>query len=406
MKNTVPAKGEDFTIIFIGMNKTGTTTLHSVFVREYGLPKCLQINPDREPVNSLTIEEFRALPETLRRNFRTVTGHMFYHWNIHQAVPLPYYYVTLLRNPVERVVSFYYYVIEKQHHYSDVVKKYCKNLEEFVTKGYAWNDLYTKYLSSVPIEKMNKVPDEAYASALENFESRFSLVGFTDKMAESVVLFKRFFHWNGIPAYKKDNPTKNRPKVSELPSSIVDLIKEYNQNDIAFCEIARKKFDEMLAKQDDSFASEAANLKKLNPVLLHRLEGPVNDAVYYYGRGEHLVNYRDWPNAEMSFKGAIGCHRNYLEAYNNLGTLYFNQGNIDQAVQYFKLALNINPLDKNAVFNYGEAMLALKQYDEALKVFQHYLAVYPDDMEIMMKADFTEAAKAGVVWELEHLNTR
>ena len=66
-------------------------------------------------------------------------------------------------------------------------------------------------------------------------------------------------------------------------------------------------------------------------------------------------------------------------ALNNLGTVYLNQGRLDEATASFEEALKIEPDDANAHFNLGHILLRQGQLDEAAAHFQRVLEIQPND---------------------------
>ena len=58
-----------------------------------------------------TAERFKRLPEGRRRRLRVVRGHLFY--GVHECLPQGATYITMLRDPVARVLSAYYFVLRR-----------------------------------------------------------------------------------------------------------------------------------------------------------------------------------------------------------------------------------------------------------------------------------------------------
>src|SRR3954447_6940423 len=107
----------DRTLIFLHIGKTAGTTLGRILRRHYPrnqvysipvppharevelgddsrCPGLRQLHPPRE----MTLITFADVPEDLRRRYRLVLGHTVF--GIHELLPQPSFYVTMLRNPV------------------------------------------------------------------------------------------------------------------------------------------------------------------------------------------------------------------------------------------------------------------------------------------------------------------
>ena len=67
----------------------------------------------------------------------------------------------------------------------------------------------------------------------------------------------------------------------------------------------------------------------------------------------------------------------YVEAYNNLGSVYEQQGRLDEAFRQFTLAVENRPGDRVAHFHMGRILTNQRKYDEAI---QHFLkTLTPED---------------------------
>lgn len=97
-------------LIFLHMPKAGGTTLEEIVKRHYQGGKSFRFTGSDE-----NAAEFRALPEEERASFDLLSGHIYF--GIHEHVPSPATYMTMLRHPVERVVSLYHYVKRSPGHY-------------------------------------------------------------------------------------------------------------------------------------------------------------------------------------------------------------------------------------------------------------------------------------------------
>lgn len=67
--------------------------------------------------------------------------------------------------------------------------------------------------------------------------------------------------------------------------------------------------------------------------------------------------------------------------YNNLGITYTKKGNYEQAISYFKKAIETDSSLTNAYYNLGSVYKHIGNKDKALKAFQLLLRNNPDDDE-------------------------
>jgi len=74
--------------------------------------------------------------------------------------------------------------------------------------------------------------------------------------------------------------------------------------------------------------------------------------------GEMFFNNGDFQKAARSFENAIALNPTDTEAYNNLGGLCWHLGNIPDAARCVEAALRINPVDERTLQNYRELFKA------------------------------------------------
>jgi len=63
--------------------------------------------------------------------------------------------------------------------------------------------------------------------------------------------------------------------------------------------------------------------------------------------------------------------------YNNIGLLYLNQNDDEQALAWFTKAIEINPNHLRAIHNQGRAAHKLKRYDQAATAYSRTIAIDP-----------------------------
>src|SRR5690349_20650120 len=97
------------TLIFLHIPKTAGISLRQVLINNTPGPAFRIIHPISD------VERLAALPESERAALELVDGHLYY--GIHSLLPRPCRYMTMLRDPVEQVLSLYSFIREyKDHH--------------------------------------------------------------------------------------------------------------------------------------------------------------------------------------------------------------------------------------------------------------------------------------------------
>ncbi|MBI3477511.1 MAG: VCBS repeat-containing protein [Acidobacteria bacterium] len=104
-----------------------------------------------------------------------------------------------------------------------------------------------------------------------------------------------------------------------------------------------------------------------------------------YGIGSVYLNQQNTAEARQSFERATKLRASYPDtlanAWNNLGLLSAREGRTEEAIGYFKQALQLSPDHVVALENMGSAYRQLKQWDDARSFFERALAISPDDAE-------------------------
>lgn len=196
-----------------------------------------------------------------RADLKAVLGHSWF--GIHKYVNKPYTYITLIRNPIERIVSLYYHlqtwpwVKEWEPESSEGM-----SLEEFVIKApYSEIDNdQTRRLSGCDPE-IGQCTPLLLEKAKENLRQHFSVVGVTERFNETLILLKRTFGWEQKICYYPELVNTNRPAITLLPQKTIDLILSRNEWDFELYQFAQEILEESISLQDSSFDDEVESLK-------------------------------------------------------------------------------------------------------------------------------------------------
>lgn len=86
-----------------------------------------------------------------------------------------------------------------------------------------------------------------------------------------------------------------------------------------------------------------------------------------------------WRNSTVLFEHALEVTEDNYLVHNNLGNIYFRQGQIDKAVNHYAESLRINPSFALAHNNLGAALLRAGNIDKAVLHFQMATRLNPDD---------------------------
>lgn len=206
-----------------------------------------------------------ALPAETIRRIGLLEGHIEFGW--HSVLPQKAVYLTMLREPISRVISIYNYVKRDVNHpLYNAVKSGAISIEEFLKRKMTVDAIngQTYWLSGgVDTDAQSHKAEEALQKAKNNLTEYFPAVGIQERFDESLVLFKRIYHWRWI-YYTSKNVANSRPNKRAMPDRIVRLIQDFNQLDMDLYEFARKLFDDEVRREGGDFESEVAHFQVAN----------------------------------------------------------------------------------------------------------------------------------------------
>ncbi|MED4080651.1 sulfotransferase family 2 domain-containing protein [Halalkalibacterium halodurans] len=220
------------TVLFLHIPKTGGLTLRGIIEDQYAKDERLKY-PRLQPAR------FHSLPKRKLTSLRCVYGHFGY--GIHSTLHQPFTYITILRDPVERVISTYYFVLQNpQNRLHHQVKQ--MSFEQFVASDLpVVSNHQTRLISGKPIPHL--------ALAKKHLNQHFSIVGITDMYAQSIFLMSQRFGWKNVQ-YTKKNKTKHRLKQEDFSQETIATIRKRNELDLALYDYAKDRLQRQLHSLD------------------------------------------------------------------------------------------------------------------------------------------------------------
>ncbi len=211
-------------LVFSHVPKTGGTTLETILAKNYRLSDVLHLNAP----------EFKRYPEILQLKKnppRFICGHHPLHSQLYRHLPVaPVFHLTLLREPVSRVLSYYNYLRNKTDH--PLHPQTCDlGLADFVESGVSpeLNNgqarRFSGYLHQSP-------PDDEtlFETARDVLRDCFSLVGTTSRFDETLLLLHHFLGFSDI-FYQRRNQSPPQKSMDNISDSDREVIEAYNQAD-------------------------------------------------------------------------------------------------------------------------------------------------------------------------------
>ena len=243
----VQSRLERSTLLFVHIPKTAGTTFQTILRKLYSEQDRCELYP------SWWVAKAGLELHTKRDRFRAVGGHFTY--GVHAKPEIrPFleddmHYITILRDPVHRVVSTFNHLLSSDFpEHRTIIAKH-PTLEAYLKHRSARN-AQTWFITGWKRKPIQRAPKAAVSAAIELMQDRYKAVGITERFDESLVLFAKKFGW-GLPTYVPQNLARSRVlrlSVEDLDDSLIERIRDINRCDIAIYEHACSMFDATWSK--------------------------------------------------------------------------------------------------------------------------------------------------------------
>ncbi|MGK7943896.1 MAG: sulfotransferase family 2 domain-containing protein [Microcystaceae cyanobacterium] len=237
------------TVYFLHLRKTAGTSLAKAINSATTSPSLVSVDNWKDYFLSLY---FSQQPSFDGKIIRT---HSFYGIHLMNARHLiskkRYTYLTILRDPIERAISYYYYVKREReprykHPHADLANRL--EIEDFYQKPGLKNE-QTRIIAGIASKRLKtwkKGNSLLLAMAKSHLANQFAVVGITERFNETIDLINQTFNWklpNDAPS-KKVN--QSRPKQDELSAETLNSLRESHQLDLELYQFAKQLFEKQL----------------------------------------------------------------------------------------------------------------------------------------------------------------
>ena len=213
---------QDLCLLFLHIPKAGGTTLYRIIERQYKRNEIYSISRGK-PYKY--IEDLINFPKIQKKKYKAIEGHM--RFGLHEFLPQPCTYITILRNPIERVISTYNYIFQIRGHYLyEPLKSQNFDLKKLVASriSYEFDNFQTRLLfgnhNNIELGECSR---EMLENAKKNLQKHFTVVGLTERFDETLLLMKRALGWNRI-YYIRQNVTKKTQPRENISKETIDTI--------------------------------------------------------------------------------------------------------------------------------------------------------------------------------------
>lgn len=246
------------TIVFLHLPKAAGSTLSGVLVRQY--------EPDEVHAISTPIWEnldrFRALPEARRHAIRLLLGHMPF--GLHEWLRPPVRYVTMIREPLGRVMSHLDYVREEPSHELFDRLPPGMTVGDYVRERMSLelDNGQVRLLAADPFVEFGSVTRDHLEAAKRNLREHFEVVGVSERFDESLLVMREALGWRRRILYLERNVT-TRPR-RPLTAEDAEAVLAANRLDAELHAFARGLLAERTAGREPELGRKVARFRAAN----------------------------------------------------------------------------------------------------------------------------------------------
>lgn len=234
-------------LIFLHMYKAGGTSFRQYIRAQYPIATVKHIEgyiPD--------LVEWQRESEEERHRIDLLMGHQYY--GNHEYLRPHATYITMLREPIDRVLSFYHFVEREPDHYLyDYGFVKGMSVIEMIegTQCIEIDNVQVRMLNPQPEEPpaFGTVSEEMLETACHNLRaiSKRGFVGVVERMGECLRLLQHRYGWN--PAHiTRANVTAKRPPVDAHDEASLAALREYNRYDMRLYAFAEELLSSEMAE--------------------------------------------------------------------------------------------------------------------------------------------------------------
>jgi sulfotransferase famil protein len=239
-------------LIFLHVPKTAGTTLNRIIEWQYDPRLIYTIDPHRIRATAKRLE---TLPEERRRRLRCVRGHLAY--GIHDYLPQGGSYITMLRDPIARFFSTYYFILRRPlHPLHRKLRTKGVGIDDFLELTVERQNMQTMMIAGGPfVEPCN---EQILEKAKQNLTRSFRVVGISERFQDSLLLIASSFGWT-IPHYENRKVSKgDRPAHDP---AMLEKVREHNRYDIELYEFGKQRLEDDLRRNREVIAQTALGLE-------------------------------------------------------------------------------------------------------------------------------------------------
>ena len=224
--------------LFMHLPKTAGTSMRNLLERNYDKDQLLYVYQEPPGVSLDTIKEY---DKNRLDKVRVVYGH--FPFGIHKLVDgYPTQYITMLRDPVQRVISTYYHYKRTSGDGGAETMSKKIDISEFVFNGKTLetDNAMVRLISGVAPFPFGQCNHEIYKVAIDNINKYFAEVLILEKMDRSVARLRRLLGIDDV-ILSRDNVNTQQDRLI-ISDDTIKQIQELNKYDVMLYKYILRRF--------------------------------------------------------------------------------------------------------------------------------------------------------------------
>jgi Sulfotransferase family len=251
-------------LIFVHVPKAGGSTLRSIMQRNVLKEERLAAN---QPAAAMMDPELRLF-----------SGHI--RFGLHHGLLRPAQYVTMLREPLSRYISDYFFAFQSfDHRLRDEIRSGSLSLERVMTDG-RYHDRLALIRQTTGLDRPAA---EDADSAAEILEDSYTVVGLMERFDESVLLLAHVMGWSP-PLYLQRNRTvmdaARRSERDAFQQNPHPVALQRFATDVAFYRAGERHLERSIELAGPSFPAALVAFRSLQAEVTDYIRYEPTEAIY------------------------------------------------------------------------------------------------------------------------------
>ncbi len=223
-------------VLFEHIPKCGGTTISNYLKSNYNQKRIYELGSN--PTTS--VDYYISLPEKERRKYDLIIGHGAH--RLLNYIDNDFIKLTIFRDPIERIISHYYFVMKSPRHYlHKEIKDKDMTLADYVTSGISGelrNNYVCRFLE-ISAKEAERNPQESIMRAYEIIQNEYTVFGILEKIEKVMNAMSKLACYKKKYTNNRANTTHQKPAVSCIDKSTKNLISEVNFLDIKLYDLIK-----------------------------------------------------------------------------------------------------------------------------------------------------------------------